>query len=125
MSRSATRLRLDAYNQAKVHLWQAAAVDLATSADHSDPLVQAGLHAVLAWLRTETTEPLVLLELFGRPAGPLGAQLRLLGSLLLQPGHPPSGHAPKRCWAVAKAAYYARWLELAEPPAAQSAPHRS
>jgi len=112
MRPSPTRLRLDVYNQSKVHLWQAAAVDLATGSEDMDPLIQASLHVILAWLRMEATEPLDLLELFGRPGGPLAAQLRLIGSLLLQPADAPSSLTPARCWAVAKAAYYARWLEL-------------
>jgi hypothetical protein len=46
----------------------------------------------------ERAEPAVLLDLFGRPHGPLGAQLRLIASLLGAPTEP----APLRCWTVAK-----------------------
>jgi hypothetical protein len=113
MTPSGTRVRLSVYQQSTVELWQAAAADLASGMEHNNPLIQASVHAVLAWLRTEATEPLALLELFGRRSGPLAAQLRLIGSLLLDPSKPALPPGPRQCWAVAKAAYYVRWLELA------------
>ncbi len=116
MRPSVTRARLDIYNQAKVRVWQAAAVELAGSPEATNPFVQASLHTVLAWLRIEATQPRVLLELFGRPDGPLGAQLRLIGSLLGQPNEAPCTKEARCCWTIAKAAYYARWLELALAP---------
>jgi hypothetical protein len=66
MTPSGTRFRLSVYHQGTVELWRAAAADLASGTQHHNPLVQASVHAVLAWLRTEATEPLALLELFGR-----------------------------------------------------------
>ncbi len=116
MRPSVTRARLDLYNQGKVHVWQAAAIDLAGSPEATNPFVQASLHIVLAWLRIEVTQPRVLLELFGRPDGPLGAQLRLIGSLLRQPNEALCTKEARRWWTIAKAAYYARWLEFALAP---------
>jgi hypothetical protein len=104
--------RLDLYSRSKVELWRAAADELARSPDNRDPLVQAGLHALLAWLRADATESTTLLDLFGRPHGPLGPQLRLIGSLLGEPDPPDSVRLPRRWWQVVKAAYHARWLEL-------------
>ena len=117
MSPSATRLRLNLYNQGKVQAWQAAATELASSADATDPFVEASLHAVLASLRIQAREPLTLLDLFGRPAGPLGAQLRLIASFLRDSHDAPRSDEARRCWRIVKAAYYARWLELAAEPA--------
>lgn len=116
MRPSVTRDKIDIYNQDKVHVWQAAALDLAGSTEATNPFVQTSLHAVLAWLRIEATQPRVLLELFGRPDGPLSAQLRLIGSLLGQPNEAPCKKEARRCWTIAKAAYYARWLEVASAP---------
>jgi hypothetical protein len=101
--------RLDLYSRIKLELWRAAAADLA---DATDPLVQAGLHAVLAWLRHDACDTATLLELFGRPHGPLGPQLRLMGSLLDGLDSSDWGQLPPLWWQVVQAAYYARWLEL-------------
>ena len=117
MSPSATRLRLNLYNQGKVQAWQAAATELAGSPDATDPFVEASLHAVVAWLRLEAREPLVLLDLFGRPAGPLGGQLHLIATFLPGPTEAPPADKARRCWRIVKAAYYTRWLELAAEPA--------
>ena len=117
MSPSTIRLRLNVYNQGKVQVWQAAATELAGSPDGTDPFVDASLHAVLAWLRLEAREPLVLLDLFGRPGGPLGGQLHLIATFLLGPSDRPGTDKARRCWRIVKAAYYARWLELAAEPA--------
>ena len=111
MSPSLARCKLDRYNQSKLELWHAAAGDLASGPERGDPLVQASLHAVLEWLRAEAAEPAVLFELFGRPHGPLGGQVRLIGSLLA-PEETPRVAARQLYWTVAKAAYYARWREL-------------
>ena len=108
MSPSATRLRLNLYNQGKVQAWQAAATELASSPDGTDPFVEASLHAVVAWLRLEAREPLVLLDLFGRPAGPLGGQLHLIATFLPGPSEMPGTEKARRCWRIVKAAYYAR-----------------
>jgi len=112
MTTSRTPLVLDFYNQSKVELWQTAAIELAGGPEHTDLFVQTALHVVLAWLRTEAARPILLLELFGRPHGPLGRQLRLVGSLLVEPGRTPVEQVPRLWWLVVKAAYHARWLEL-------------
>jgi hypothetical protein len=108
-----TQHRLDLYSRSKVELWREAAHSLAEAALGADPLVQAGLHAVLAWLRHDACDTATLLELFGRTHGPLGPQLRLLGTLLDGPDPSDGGQLPPLWWQVVKAAYYARWLELA------------
>jgi hypothetical protein len=115
-----TPYRLDLYSRSKVELWREAADGLAEAALGTDALVQAGLHAVLAWLRHDACDTATLLELFGRTRGPLGPQLRLLGSLLDGPDPLDGGQLPPLWWQVVKAAYYARWLELAN--AGESAP---
>ena len=107
-------LRLDLYSRNKVELWRVAAVGLVDNHADSNPLVQAGLHAVVAWLRYDAHDPMTLLELFGRPHGPLGPQLRLLGSLLDDPRPSDLGAIPPFWWEVVKAAYFARWLELTQ-----------
>jgi len=58
-----TLLVLDLYNQSKLELWRSAASDLAHGLEGARPLVQAGLHAVLACLRTEAATPNLLLDL--------------------------------------------------------------
>jgi hypothetical protein len=110
---SNTPPRLDLYSRSKVELWRVAAEGLAAATMGTDPLVQAGQHAVLAWLGHDARDAASLLELFGRPHGPLGPQLRLLGSLLDSPDPSGCGQLPPRWWQVVKAAYSARWLELA------------
>jgi hypothetical protein len=117
MSHSASRLRLNVYNQAKVQVWQAAATELASSPDAIDPFVEASLHAVLAWLRLEAGTSLVLLDLFGRQVGPLGSQLHLIATFLPGPSETPDTNKARRCWTILKAAYYTRWLEFAAEPA--------
>ena len=109
--------RLDAYAQARLDLWRAASIELSIGPEATDPFVQAGIEAVLAWLRVEVTTPITLLALYGQPHSPLGDQLRLAGSLL--PGSAPGAVEPPRlCWWVVKTAYYRRWLELTRPSTA-------
>ncbi len=115
MAISPTLLILDLYNQSKLELWRSAASELAHGPEGARPLVQAGLHAVLACLRAEAATPRLLLDFFGRPQGPLGPHLRLVGSLLLD-------QDPRLGWTVVKAAYYHRWLELTGPSAADAVP---
>ena len=113
--------RLDAYAQARLDLWRAASIELSIGPEATDGLVQAGIAAVLAWLRGEAATPQVLLDLYGQPHGPLGHQLRLVGSLLdPKPTQLPIG-PPRLWWWVVKTAYYRRWLELTRPPT--DAPH--
>ena len=108
---------LDAYAQARLDLWRAASIELSIGPEATDALVQAGIEAVLAWLRSEAATPQALLDLYGQTHGPLGHQLRLVGSLLdpEQAGVPLG--PPRLWWWVVKTAYYRRWLELTRPPA--------
>ena len=110
--------RLDAYAQTRLDLWRAASIELSIGPEATDPLVQAGIEAVLAWLGGEAVTPQALLDLYGQPHGPLGHQLRLVGSLLdpEQAGVPLG--PPRLWWWVVKTAYYRRWLELTRPPVA-------
>jgi hypothetical protein len=105
-------LSLDLYNRSKLELWRVAADSLAEAPVGANPLVQTGLHLVLAWLRYEAGDPASLLELFGRPHGPLGPQLHLVGSVLGEPNGCDRGQLPPLWWQVVKTAYHLRWLEL-------------
>ena len=109
---------LDPFSQGKVELWYAASLELSIGPEADDPFVQAAVHAILEWLRSEAT-PGALVESFGRPHGSLGPQLRFAGSLLGDPSA-PSAEPPRLWWWVVKSAYYRRWLELTRPPSTQS-----
>jgi len=115
MAISPTLLVLDLCNQSKLEFAGRGTPELAHGPEGARPLVQAGLHAVLACLRTEAATPKLLLDYFGRRQGPLGPQLRLVGSLLLD-------QDPQLGWTVVKAAYYHRWLELTDLSAADAVP---
>jgi len=115
MTSSSSTFPLDAYHQARLELWRSASIELSIGPESTDLLVQAGIEAVLAWLHTDTATPSALLELYGRPHGPLGRQLRLVGSLLDPAQAATDYHPPRLCWWVVKTAYYRRWLELTRP----------
>ena len=112
MPTSDTSPRLDLCSRSKVELWRIAADGLLGSSVGDTPLVQTGLHLVLAWLRFDTGDPASLLGLFGRPHGPLGPQLRLVGSVLGEPDAAEWSQLPPLWWQVVKTAYHLRWLEL-------------
>jgi hypothetical protein len=109
-------LHLDRHARAKVELWHAATIELAIGRESTDPFVQAGLHAVLEWLRGEASTPQQLLQAFGRPFGSLGPQLQLVGSVVHDPDDPRPAEPPRLWWWVVKAAYYRRWHELTYAP---------
>src|SRR5437764_13854148 len=106
--------KLDSFSQGKVALWHAASLERSIGPEANGPFVQAAVHAILEWLRSEST-PDALVESFGRPHGSLGLQLRFVGSLLRDPSESPA-EPPRLWWWVVKTAYYRRWLELTRPP---------
>ncbi len=112
MTSSAPTFPLDAYHQARLELWRSASIELSIGPESTDPFVQVGIQAVLAWLRVDALTRGTLMELYGMPHGPLGQQLRLIGSLLDPAQSPTDHHPPRLCWWVVKTAYYRRWLEL-------------
>ena len=116
MTSSTDTFPLDAYQQARLELWHSASIELSIGPEGMDPLAQAGIEAVLAWLRSDAATPRALLDLYGQPHGPLASQLSLVSSLI-DPTQPPGDHPPRVCWWVVKTAYYRRWLELTRPVA--------
>jgi hypothetical protein len=103
---------LDPYSRSKVELWRIAADELAQTPLGFDPLVQAGIHLVVAWLRNDAGDAASLLSFFGRPHGPLASQLQLVGSVLGGPRPEQWSQLPPLWWKVVKTAYHLRWLEL-------------
>jgi hypothetical protein len=93
---------LKPYDRATVGLWLRSHTQLDAEAGRSC-LAGAATHAVLSGLRRQTT-PSALLASYGTDAA---ADLALIGSLL------PDALA-EACWRVRDAAYYLRWLELAD-----------
>jgi len=114
MTFSTSTFPLDAYHHARLELWHSASIEPSIGLEATDSLVQVGIEAVLAWLRTDSATPSVLLDLDGQPHGPLGSQLSLVGSLM-DPAQAPADQPPRVCWWVVKTAYYRRWLELTRP----------
>jgi hypothetical protein len=110
---------LDRFRHVKIDLWYAASLELSIGPEADDPLVQAAVHAILEWLRGEARTPRELLEVFGRPHGLLGPQLRFAGSLLIDPSE-TAAELPRLWWWVVKTAYYWRWLELTRPSPAEA-----
>ena len=101
MTSSASTFPLDAYHQARLELWRSASIELSIGPESTDPLVQVGIEAILAWLRVDAATPGALLKQYGLPHGALGLQLRLVGSLL-DPALSPTEHRPSRlCCQVA------------------------
>ncbi len=94
MTFSTSTFPLDAYHHARLELWHSASIEPSIGLEATDPLVQVGIEAVLAWLRTDSATPSVLLDLDGQPHGPLGSQLSLVGSLM-DPAQAPAD----RCFA--------------------------
>ena len=86
---------LDPLDQQKLDLLHAAATELWIGPESDDVLVQVAFHAVLAWLRGVTSTPRGVLATFGEPAGPLGAQLAFVGSLLHDPETPWPSEPPR------------------------------
>ena len=93
---------LKPYDRATVGLWLRGHTQLVREAGGSC-LVAAATHAVLSGLRHQPT-PSDLLACYGTDAA---ADLALIGSLL------PDALA-EACWCVRDAAFYLRWLELAD-----------
>ena len=67
MTSSASTFPLDAYHQARLELWRSASIELSIGPESTDPLVQVGIEAVLAWLRVDAATPAALLELSACP----------------------------------------------------------
>ena len=93
---------LKPYDRATVGLWLRSHTQLLREAGGSC-LVAAATHAVLSGLRRQPTLS-DLLACYGTDAA---ADLALVGSLL------PDALA-EACWRVRDAAFYLRWLELAD-----------
>ena len=93
---------LKPYDRATVGLWLRGHTQFVREASGSC-LVSAAIHAVLAGLSRQST-PAALLTCYGTDAA---ADLALIGSLL------PDALA-EACWRVRDAAFYLRWLELAD-----------
>jgi len=72
MTSSASTFPLHAYHRARLELWRSASIELSIGPESTDPLVQVGIEAVLAWLRVDAATPAALLELYGLPHGALG-----------------------------------------------------
>ena len=93
---------LKPYDRATVGLWLRSHTQLVCEAGRNC-LVEAATHAVLSGLRRQPT-PSELLACYGTDAA---GDLALIGSLL------PDALA-EACWRVRDAAFYLRWLELAD-----------
>ena len=93
---------LKPYDRATVGLWRRSHAELARQSAGTW-LIDAAVHAVLAGLRRCPT-PTALLACYASDAA---ADLALISSLL-------PGALAEPCWRVRDAAFYQRWLELAD-----------
>ena len=94
---------LKPYDRATVGLWLRSHTQLVSETGGNCLVVDAATHAVLSGLRRQPT-PSELLACYGADAA---GDLALIGSLL------PDALA-EACWRVRDAAFYLRWLELAD-----------
>jgi hypothetical protein len=97
---------LKPYDRATVALWRRGHAELGRQTSLGACPIHVAVHAVLAGLRRCPT-PAALLACYGTDAA---ADLALIGSVL------PDALA-EPCWRVRDAAFYLRWLELADAAA--------
>jgi hypothetical protein len=123
MTASTSTFTLDPYSQARVDLWHAASLELSIGPEADDPFVQAGVHAILEWLRGEVATATELVDtLAGRTAHSAQTFVSRAACCTTRPRRRRLSH-PRLWWWVVKAAYYRRWLELTRPPVKNASDH--